>query len=741
MIALVLLPAISNVEANALPDTWAPFLWVAWPIGLLLAAPLIYLEVRQRQQNRQPTQEHGVPAEDNRRRLDRAATDLAKAVHRQWTNEARLRSVRRPQPLRVRWSSTQRPVAANLVDVTAPDVVPRRPLAIRGNTAAEMANVLSKTQDRQLVILGEPGAGKTVLALLFVLHLLEHRRPDEPIPVLLTVSSWNPRTEHLRTWLARRVLEEYPALGNEQEYGVDTAATLVADGRILAVLDGLDEMPAGARPVALDAIDRAAATEYPLVITCRSTEYETAVAGSGTFLRRAAVLEIQPVDLADAGRFLAVADPTAANRWRAVLDELRGRPGTPLARVLANPLMVSLARTVYTVPTSAPAELLDSVRFSKQAQIERHLLDGFIPAVYRHTPATPGAAPVSGQEPYLPKQVAAWLAFLARHLNHLDPSELAWWRLVDAIPRATRALCVGLPIGLLFGVSGAVAGGVLPGLIYALVLGLAAALVSAFGWPSRSARVQLRFHGTAKPCIGGFAAGAAVGLGLALALRQPVFPAAVSGLVFGVAFASRIWLDIPTDAAEAPNPRVALRQNRTAALTLGLAVAVAFGLVSGAGFTVSTRLSLDTPNGFTHLLISALGSAAAGGFAGYIGYRWVGAAAFSGAGAVVGGLTFGPAHGLISGDNAGLAYGIVFGLAAGMVGVLSRAWGGFVVSRIWLGLHGHLPWRLMRFLDDAHRRGVLRQSGAVYEFRHAKLQGHLADTNHESQPLKRRPVL
>ncbi len=314
---------------------------------------------------------------------------------------------------------------------------------------------------------------------------------------------------------------------------------------------------------------------------------------------------------------------------------------------------------------------------------------------------------------------------------------MAWWQLIGAAPRATLALGVGLPIGLLFGISGAVAGGPLPGLAYTLAFGLAAALAIVFGQPSKPTRIQLRFHGTAMPFLGRFVAGAAVGLALALALRQPDLPAAVSGLVFGMAFATRVWLDIPIDAAEVPNPRVALRQNRTAALAFGLALAAAFGLVSGVGFSVSTRLSFNAPNGPVALLVSALGGAAAGGFAGYVGYSWAGAVPFSGAGAVAGALTFAPAHGLMSGDNAGLMYGILFGLAAGAVGVLSRAWGGFVISRTWFALRGRLPWRLMRFLDDAHRRGVLRQSGAVYELRHVKLQDHLAHTSVRVEPFRR----
>ena len=43
-----------------------------------------------------------------------------------------------------------------------------------------------------------------------------------------------------------------------------------------------------------------------------------------------------------------------------------------------------------------------------------------------------------------------------------------------------------------------------------------------------------------------------------------------------------------------------------------------------------------------------------------------------------------------------------------------------------IGRDGGLPWRLLAFLEDAHRRGVLRRSGAYYRFRHAELQEYLA---------------
>jgi hypothetical protein len=54
-------------------------------------------------------------------------------------------------------------------------------------------------------------------------------------------------------------------------------------------------------------------------------------------------------------------------------------------------------------------------------------------------------------------------------------------------------------------------------------------------------------------------------------------------------------------------------------------------------------------------------------------------------------------------------------------------WGWFTLTRVWAALPpSRLPWRLMAFLVDAHERGVLRQAGAAYQFRHAELQRCLA---------------
>ncbi|WP_051852367.1 hypothetical protein [Streptomyces aureocirculatus] len=69
----------------------------------------------------------------------------------------------------------------------------------------------------------------------------------------------------------------------------------------------------------------------------------------------------------------------------------------------------------------------------------------------------------------------------------------------------------------------------------------------------------------------------------------------------------------------------------------------------------------------------------------------------------------------------------------GTAALALTAWGQLAVARVWLALTRRLPWRIMTFLDEAHRRGVLRRSGAHYEFRHLRMQQRLASATEASQ--------
>ena len=121
------------------------------------------------------------------------------------------------------------------------------------------------------------------------------------------------------------------------------------------------------------------------------------------------------------------------------------------------------------------------------------------------------------------------------------------------------------------------------------------------------------------------------------------------------------------------------------------------------------------------VLLSALVGAAAGALAG-------GVVAYTGASharrLVVHGLSA-TGQGLL-GAGVGL---LLSGLGLGMMVFATSAWGNFATVRVWLWLHGW-PFSVMRFLEDARNRGILRSSGPHYQFRHAYLHEQLARGDH-----------
>ena len=92
--------------------------------------------------------------------------------------------------------------------------------------------------------------------------------------------------------------------------------------------------------------------------------------------------------------------------------------------------------------------------------------------------------------------------------------------------------------------------------------------------------------------------------------------------------------------------------------------------------------------------------------------------------ALVGGFTSDElVVGLVEGLTVGLAFGLAFGPAVGLAA--SGAWP-VSLAAAQMAIKWHTPMHLMRFLNDAHNRNVLRTVGPVYQFRHARLQDRLA---------------
>lgn len=796
--------------------------------------------------------DHRTEALDSQLSPAEVADLFAAAVRSQWLDEASVRRINDPYPLPVHWVPADRLLVdqwSTLTTLATSGAGWSRtgtswasgPDELSGQDN-QLAEVLARVPTGRLVILGEPGAGKTILMVRLVLDLLARRETGTQVPVLLSIASWDPASMSLREWLASELAITYTALiGPAQPRAEESdRIQLLLDARlIMPLLDGLDEMPDASRGSAIAKINDAMQAGDRFVMTCRHQAFRNAVMppnGPPVTLRGAAGIELRPLD-ADAITSYLHADAGGSDgelRWRSVVASLR--TDAPIARVLSNPLMLSLARTIYdprpsefTGPPPDPEELC---AFRNADALESHLLSAFVPAVYRSRYPTSGPP-----SEWTAKQAEKWLAFLARHLErNIQGPELAWWQLSWATPRAVTSVATGLMAGLLtgaviaisfiilFGMSHMFGGyfyaiptvykAALTGLKYAGAAGLAAGIVTAAamtltarGKPPASQKTRVHV-----------ARAATVGIGTGLLIGVVAWAWSLLNWVgVGLGCGAALLAAFLAYRADRRGSTLDVRNAAAAALVVGTVVGLTIGIAAGiltqrlyagviwglgwgcaAGFTAAAGVTLKSSRnirpardihwslrkgikpamlaavsaifilvlaeagsqfGLAFIMISALAcGAAVGAVAGLErvaddlsaantspatalardrnasrGLMAVTGTAAGLAVAIIAGSIFGANDrdpleigvtvGLGMGVSSGLAVGLAFGFA---VNGFDSAWPAWLIARTWLALCRRLPLHVIAFLEDAHRRGVLRRAGPVYQFRHLELQHHLA---------------
>src|SRR5664280_1381321 len=218
-------------------------------------------------------------------------------------------------------------------------------------TLQEVWAYYSALRPGRLVVLGEPGSGKTVLALHLLLDLLDYRRhpaAPQPIPVRVNAASWNVET-YLSTWLTESLATDYGLLP-------PVARKLVEDGRVLPVLDGLDEMdPLGASPerarVAVEQLNQPPWRGRPVILTCRAAVYDSVrelrrPGGAAAGLHIATAVTVSKLSPPEICRALATyleADGLDPNDWAPLTRSLTDAPDGVLADALSTPWMLTLA--------------------------------------------------------------------------------------------------------------------------------------------------------------------------------------------------------------------------------------------------------------------------------------------------------------------------------------------------------------------------------------------------------------
>jgi hypothetical protein len=428
--------------------------------------------------------------------LAEVTDQLAAAVRAQWTAEARVRRLNDPYPLPVSWAGADGHLAESW------DVLVRLASSGRGWPASssrwnpgpdglagndrDLADVLERIPTGRLVVLGAPGAGKTMLMVGLVLDLLARRTSGGPVPVLVQLASWDPARQSLHGWLAAQLLTDHPSLAAAMRSDAEGSRidALLDAGLLLLILDGLDEVPDAARGLAVTAINAGLRPGEKAIVTCRTDEYAAVVrpqSGLGTTMHGAAVVELAPLDNVAVCEYLRdTGGPLADVRWAPVTSVLGTQ--SPAAQALTTPLMIGLARTVYNPCAGEqsgdlpdPAQLCDEHALPDRASVERHLFDAFIPAAYRTTPGWPDRR----HRRWAPALAERWLIFIARHLENTVSSQgLAWWRLQEAAPRTVNIMAAVLAGFVGLGLTEAATAGSHAGTTSRLCAGLSSGLAA-----------------------------------------------------------------------------------------------------------------------------------------------------------------------------------------------------------------------------------------------------------------------
>lgn len=134
------------------------------------------------------------------RSVAQVADRLAVAVGAQWAAEASMRRLNDPYPLPVSWDAADVSLTDSwdsLVKLAASGAGWHLPPPAQtwaggphdlAGEGGDLVHVLARVPTGRLVVLGAPGAGKTMLMVRLVLDLLSRRASGGPVPILASVA-------------------------------------------------------------------------------------------------------------------------------------------------------------------------------------------------------------------------------------------------------------------------------------------------------------------------------------------------------------------------------------------------------------------------------------------------------------------------------------------------------------------------------------------------------------------------
>jgi len=304
-----------------------------------------------------------------------------------------------------------------------------------------------------LLILGEPGVGKSTLLYDLAQALLSQAEQDEQhlLPVILNLSSWATRRLPLEKWLVEELQRRYLIPRQQSQRWVQQT-------KLLLLLDGLDEVAASARGACIKAINTYQSEHLvPLVVCSRREEYQ---AMSEQFTLQSAVI-VQPLSSEQVKDYLAKAGEALA----AVQTAMNTNP--VLQELLTTPLMLSVVTLTYK-----DKAVKDLPQFGSPEEQQRQVFERYITQALEKKRERPWY--------YASQPTRKWLSLLAQQMQqrgltefYLEYLDLSWLstRRAQVLSHWFGGLVVGLGCGLFGGLIGGLVGGLVSELVFRLLGG------------------------------------------------------------------------------------------------------------------------------------------------------------------------------------------------------------------------------------------------------------------------------
>ena len=272
--------------------------------------------------------------------------------------------------------------------------------------------------DGRLLILGEPGSGKTVTLLDLTRKLIDRAREDftQPLPVVFHLASWGEKQRSLGEWLINELESVYRMPRSVGRYWV-------RNRKLVLLLDGLDELSLGVRDRCIDAIN-AYCGETTKVVVC--SRYKPKSLSVRVKLRTWQGILLQPLSKAQIFTYLRTFEDKAEPVARALQE------GPDLLELAQTPLLLNVMLMAFGGKGKASQGGEGLIENRRSRFVKRYIRRVFL----EHG---------SVKHPWPPSQVMTWLRWIAQGLIDHNETEFRLENLrLDWLSPDERELFLGL---------------------------------------------------------------------------------------------------------------------------------------------------------------------------------------------------------------------------------------------------------------------------------------------------------